>query len=140
MFSPAAIVPAFPSRLSLAFALVQASTLKAAEAPPTTSDGALFSELFFLKLGFSFMIGLAMGFALKVAFKIALFVIGLILLATFALQFAGLLDVNWSGLEVHYDGWADWMGAGAGVFFGFVGDNLTSAASFLAGLALGLKF
>lgn len=102
--------------------------------------GGLFSEAFFLKLGFSFMIGLAMGFALKVAFKIALLVMGLILLALFLLQYHGVIDVDWSGFEVHYDTWIDWLGAHAGVFFGFVGDNLTSAASFLAGLALGFKY
>ena len=129
------------------FALMQASILgHAAAAAPSTAEapaqtgGELFSELFFLKLGFSFMIGLAMGFALKIAFKIALFVIGLIVLALFGLQFAGIADVNWSGLEMHYDGWAAWMGASASTFFGFAGDNLTSAASFLAGLAVGLRF
>jgi uncharacterized membrane protein (Fun14 family) len=108
-------------------------------APPGAEGGSLFSELFFLKLGFSFMVGLAMGYALKIAFKIALLVIGLILLAVFGLQFAGIVDVNWTGLEAHYDSWTDWLGAAAGVFFGFVGENLTSAASFLAGLAVGLR-
>lgn len=102
--------------------------------------GELFTESFFLTLGFSFMIGLAMGFALKIAFKIALVVIGLMLLGIFGLQYAGLIDVNWSGVEVHYDGWVAWLSAFAGVFFGFVGDNLTSGVSFLAGLALGLKY
>ncbi|MBK1721082.1 hypothetical protein CKO23_02295 [Thiocystis violacea] len=106
---------------------------------PAIDGGALFSEYFFLKLGFSFMVGLAMGFALKIAFKIALLVIGLILLALFGLQISGVIDVNWGGMEVHYDGWADWVGASASTFFGFVGDNLTSAASFFAGLAVGLK-
>ena len=111
-----------------------------ADTGPPGDAGGLFSEAFFLKLGFSFMIGLAMGFALKVAFKIALFVMGLILLALFLLQYQGVIDVDWSGFEVHYDTWIDWLSAHAGVFFGFVGDNLTSAASFLAGLALGLKY
>ncbi|NEV63852.1 FUN14 domain-containing protein [Thiorhodococcus minor] len=104
-----------------------------------TDGGALFSDYFFLKLGFSFMVGLAMGFALKIAFKIALFVVGLTLLALFGLQLAGVIDVNWGGMEVHYDGMASWLGAAAGSFFGYVGDNLTSAASFFAGLAVGLK-
>ncbi|WP_240905668.1 FUN14 domain-containing protein [Thiorhodococcus mannitoliphagus] len=105
----------------------------------STDGGALFSQYFFLKLGFSFMVGLAMGFALKVAFKIALFVVGLLLLSLFGLQLAGVIDVNWSGMEIHYDGLATWLGAAAGSFFGYVGDNLTSAASFFAGLAVGLK-
>lgn len=125
-------------------AVVRAAPAVAQPVPANTElpgdAGALFSEAFFLKLGFSFMIGLAMGFALKVAFKIALFVMGLILLALFLLQYHGVIDVDWSGFEVHYDTWIDWLSAHAGVFFGFVGDNLTSAASFLAGLALGLKY
>jgi uncharacterized membrane protein (Fun14 family) len=142
---------AIQSRWLIALSLIHASTFSALAAAgqmppdragpaPSTSGGGLFSELFFLKMGFSFMVGLAMGFALKVAFKIALLVIGLVLLGLFGLQFAGVAHVEWTGLETHYNGWASWMAASAGVFFGFVGDNLTSAASFLAGLAVGLKF
>lgn len=108
-----------------------------ASLPGNASD--LFSEAFFLKLGFSFMVGLALGFALKLAFKIALAVTGLILLALFGLQYLGIVEVNWTGLEGHYDGWSTWFGAHAGAFFDFIADNLSSAASFLTGLAIGLK-
>jgi uncharacterized membrane protein (Fun14 family) len=109
-----------------------------APAPPADASG-LFDEVFFLKLGFSFMVGLAIGFALKIAFKIALVVGGLILLALFALQYTGVVDISWSGVEVRYDSWISWLSARAGAFFDFIGDNLTSTASFLAGLAIGLK-
>lgn len=125
--------------------LMSADLAKAAPAPNDiegagpASGGELFSEMFFLKLGFSFMVGLAMGFALKIAFKIALLVFGLLLLGLFSLQYAGIADVNWTGLEGHYDGWAGWLGASMGAFLEFAGDNLSSAASFLAGLAVGLK-
>jgi uncharacterized membrane protein (Fun14 family) len=107
-------------------------------APPSEAAG-LFDETFFLKLGFSFMVGLALGFALKVAFKVVLLLAGLVLLGVFALQYVGILDVDWYGLEVHYNGWADWLGANAGAFFDFIGGNLTSAAAFMTGLAMGLK-
>jgi uncharacterized membrane protein (Fun14 family) len=106
-------------------------------APP--DSGALVNEAFFLKLGFSFMVGLAVGYALKIAFKIALVVLGVILLGVFGLQFAGLVQVDWSVLELRYDSWADWLSVNGSAFLSFVGDNLSSAASFLAGLALGLK-
>ena len=141
--------PAWPvRRAALALASGLVAPIVMAQPGPAGPSGhtpagaeaeSLFSEFFFLKLGFSFMVGLAMGYALKIAFKIALLVIGLILLAVFGLQYAGIVDVNWTGLEAHYDSWADWLGAAAGVFFGFVGDNLSSAASFLAGLAVGLR-
>lgn len=107
--------------------------------PSTPDTGALFNEAFFLKLGFSFMVGLAVGYALKIAFKVALVVLGLVLLGVFGLQYAGLVQVNWSGMELHYDTWANWLSANGSAFLSFVGDNLTSAGSFLAGLALGLK-
>jgi uncharacterized membrane protein (Fun14 family) len=108
--------------------------------PPDASQfGDLVSQTFFLKLGFSFMVGLAVGYALKIAFKIALVVMGLILLAIFGLQYAGMVDVNWSGIEVHYNTWAEWASAHSSPFLDFIGQNLSSAASFLAGLAVGLK-
>lgn len=135
-FWPLALSPwAWPTALPAV-----ASTPEQPAPSLSNNAGEIFTELFFLKLGFSFMIGLALGFALKVAFKIALLVMGLILLGIFGLQYAGLVAVDWSGFEVHYDGWIAWLGASAGVFFGFVGDNLTSAASFLAGFALGLRY
>lgn len=105
----------------------------------TPDAGILFNEAFFLRLGFSFLVGLAVGFALKVAFKVAIVVVGLILLGVFGLQYAGLVDVNWTGVEAHYDTWADWLGVRGAAFLDFVGANLSSGASFLAGLALGLK-
>jgi len=90
-------------------------------------------------MGFSFIVGLAVGYALKIAFKIALVVGGVILFGVFALQYAGLVEVNWGGVETHYDGWADWLALQGGALLDFMADNLSNAASFLAGLALGLK-
>lgn len=106
---------------------------------PATDFGTLFNEAFFLKLGFSFMVGLAVGYALKMAFKIALLVLGLMLLGVFALQYTGVANVNWSGVEVHYDTWASWLSLNGRAFLDFMGNNLSSTASFIAGLALGLK-
>jgi uncharacterized membrane protein (Fun14 family) len=106
---------------------------------PPPADEDLFSAGFFLKLGFSFIVGLAVGYALKAAFKIALIVGGLLLVALFSLQSGGIVEVNWSGMESGYDGVADWLAAYAGSLRGFMADNLSSAASFSAGLLLGLR-
>ncbi len=106
---------------------------------PAPDAGSLLDEAFFLRLGFSFIVGLAAGFALKVAFKIALVVIGVVLVGMFALQYAGLAEVDWSSVEIQYDTGADWVGAQGGALLDFMGRNLPSAASFLAGLAVGLK-
>ncbi len=108
--------------------------------PVTPPDaGSLLNEAFLLRLGFSFIVGLAAGFALKIAFKVALLVIGVVLVGVFALQYAGLAEVDWSSVEIQYDSGADWLGAQGGALLDFMGSNLPSAASFLAGLALGLK-
>ncbi len=106
---------------------------------PASDGSGLFNEAFLLKLGFSFMVGLAVGYALKIAFKLALIALGLILIGIFGLQYAGLVQVDWSGLELRYDTWADWLSVNGSDFLDFIGRNLSSAASFLAGLALGLK-
>jgi uncharacterized membrane protein (Fun14 family) len=101
--------------------------------------GEALTQAFFLNLGFSFLVGLAAGYALKIAFKIALLAIGVILIGVFGLQYAGLVDVNWGGVEVQYDTWAQWLQIQGGAFLDFMGRNLSSGASFIAGLAIGLK-
>jgi uncharacterized membrane protein (Fun14 family) len=107
--------------------------------PTPAEETDLFSSGFFLKMGFSFFVGMAVGFALKVAFKIALVVGGVLLLALFALQYGGIIEVNWSGMEHQYDGLVDWLAAYAGALKGFMADHLSSAASFTAGLLVGLR-
>jgi len=102
-------------------------------------DSDLFSTGFFLQLGFSFIVGLAVGFALKIAFKIALVVGGIILIALFALQYVDLININWTGMESNYDNFVGWLSAYAGGLKDFMADNLSSTASFTGGLLVGLK-
>jgi uncharacterized membrane protein (Fun14 family) len=97
------------------------------------------SSGFFLKLGFSFIVGMAVGYALKVAFKIALVIGGLLLVSLFALQYKGIIEVNWTGMESNYDSLVGWLTAYAGGLKAFMADNLPSAASFTTGLLLGLR-
>ena len=108
--------------------------------PPAVGENDLFSSGFFLRLGFSFMVGLAIGYALKVAFKIALVLGGLLLVLLFGLQYGGVIEVNWAGMEASYDSFTDWLAAYGGALKDFIADNLSSAASFTAGLLLGLRF
>ncbi len=108
-------------------------------APAVTDFGALFNEAFFLKLGFSFMVGLAVGYALKIAFKLSLVAVGVILIGIFALQYAGIAHIDWSEMEGYYDTWAGWLSVNGAAFLEFIGHNLSNSASFIAGLALGLK-
>ena len=103
------------------------------------ADPGFFSPENLLDLGFSFIVGLAVGFALKIATKIVLAGGGLLLIVLFALQYAGIIGINWAGMEAGYDSFASWFGAYAGALKDFMSKNLSNAASFTAGLLLGLK-
>ena len=113
--------------------------------PPSPQRGgqvvepAFFSPENLLNLGFSFIVGLAVGYAFKIAFKVALIGGGLLLIALFALQHAGLIGINWVGMEAGYDSFAAWFGAYASALKDLMTQNLSNAAAFGAGLLLGLK-
>lgn len=128
---------------SFGFAFAFPGVLPAQQAPPPAApmppEDEPFSSGFFLKLGFSFIVGLAVGYALKIALKIALVVGGLLLVALFALQYGDVIEVNWAGMESNYDGFIDWLAAYSVALKDFMADNLSSAASFSAGLLLGLR-
>lgn len=108
-------------------------------APPIPEEQDLFSSGFLFRLGFSFIVGLAVGYALKVAFKVALVVGGLLLVLLFSLQYSSIVEVNWAGMESNYDGLVGWLAAYSTALKDFMAENLSSAASFTAGLLLGLR-
>ena len=91
------------------------------------------------RLGFSFFVGFAIAYALRAFFKITLIILGGIFLILFGLQYAGLIQIEWSALGTHYDSVADWFSRHAGSFKDFVTGNLPSAGSAVAGMALGFR-
>lgn len=93
----------------------------------------------FFRLGFSFFAGFCIAFALRSVIKIAIVVIGLILLAIVGLQATSMLQVDWSGLGGIFDGIAAWVGSQTGSFQEFLTGYLPSSASGLAGLAVGFR-
>ncbi len=111
-------------------------------APPGMADDPFMtysSPEFLLSLGFSFIVGLAVGFAFKVAFKLALLGGGLLLIVLFSLQYAGFIDINWVGMEAGYGSFAAWFGAYAHALKAFMSRNLSNAAAFVVGLLLGFR-
>ena len=62
-----------------------------------------------------------------------------LLLALFGLQYAGVIDVDWSRMSEHWDAIAAWLGEQTASFRDFITGYLPSAASALAGMALGFK-
>ena len=90
-------------------------------------------------MGFSFFVGFAIGFAVKTFLKIAFFLAGTILLILFTLQYNGMIEVNWAGFEVAYNGIIAWVTPHLGGLKSFATANLSSASMASLGLFLGLR-
>ena len=91
------------------------------------------------QVGFSFVVGFCIGLAVAFFLKATALIAGVIFLALFGLQYAGLIDVNWAGLQGIYEGFVAWLQPHASNFKGFIGSNLPSAGLAFTGLIMGLK-
>ena len=89
------------------------------------------------RLGFSFFVGFAIAFAVRSFVRISLMVVGLYLLLTFGLEYAGLLEVRWGAVAEQYDSLAGWLRAETESFKAFVTGRVPAAAAGLAGLGIG---
>ncbi|MDM8545548.1 FUN14 domain-containing protein [Candidatus Venteria ishoeyi] len=112
--------------------------------PGTTSKSSTQPELndwsvFMMKLGFSFFIGFSMGYALAGFAKLTFFITGVLALVLFGLQYVGLIQVNWSGMEGIYNDFIAWLQPQIGSFKDFVTSNLSSSGMAAAGLVVGFK-
>ncbi len=104
----------------------------------TSSD--LFTDLPYLQLGGGFVIGLAVGYALKKSFKILILLLGLTLIGLFTLEHHHLITINDSGIE-------ETVSAGTDTFKNialFLKERLVSAGfagggSAVGGFLMGLK-
>jgi uncharacterized membrane protein (Fun14 family) len=90
-------------------------------------------------LGFSFVVGFAMGFAARQFLRITMVTAGIALLGLFGLQYAGLIEVNWSSIEGHYDAAFAWIATQTEGFREFVTGQIPSATSAAAGLWVGFR-
>jgi uncharacterized membrane protein (Fun14 family) len=55
---------------------------------------SIFSELPYLNMGASFLVGLAVGFALKKSFKLMLLLLGVVLILMFFLEYEHIITIN----------------------------------------------
>ncbi len=93
----------------------------------------------FMKLGFSFVVGFAIAYAVSGFLKIALFVAGTAFLLLFGLQYIGLIEVNWQNMGGYYDNFIVWLQPHIGNFRDFISSNLPSSGSAAVGLVAGFK-
>lgn len=89
------------------------------------------------RLGFSFFVGFAIAFAVRSFVRISLLVVGMYLLLTFGLEYAGLLEVRWGAVAEQYDSLAAWLRAETASFKSFVTGRVPAAGAGLAGLGIG---
>ena len=104
--------------------------------PPTGSD--LLSPALF-KLGFGFFIGFSMAYAVRTFMKVSLVAAGFFAMLLFGLQYAGIIEVNWSVMADRYDSVAGWIGAQTQSFGAFVSGALPGTGAALAGGVIGLR-
>jgi uncharacterized membrane protein (Fun14 family) len=93
----------------------------------------------FMKLGFSFFVGFSIGFAVSAGLRLAVLTAGIIFLLLFGLQYAGLITVNWHGMESWYDALIAWLQPRIGSFREFITSNLPASSLAAAGLFVGFK-
>jgi len=108
-----------------------------ASADGATGDAAWQGAVF--RFGFSFFAGFAIGFALRAFLKITMLVAGVILLAIFGLEYAGIVSVNWADMASGFDGVTAWLEAQTSSFYDFIVGQLPSGASAAGGLVVGFR-
>lgn len=91
------------------------------------------------RLGFSFFIGFCIGYAVRTFLKLSMLAIGLLALALFGLQYAGIVDVDWQAASGHYDSIAEWIRAQTSSFTAFIQGHLPSAGLAAFGLIAGFR-
>lgn len=90
------------------------------------------------KLGFSFVVGFAVGYVLLFFVRAAALLAGLVLAALFGLQYAGVVQVDWPSIETNYESALGWLLPRFDALRTFLLENLSSSGSAALGLLSGL--
>ncbi len=121
------------------FLTAEGEATGATETAPGEETGVTSFSPFFVKGGLSFFVGFALGYALRTFFKISAIVIGVILLAIFGLSYAGVLDIDWTAIDTHFDQLVAKLKTEGSSFKTFITGSLPSAGIATLGLATGFK-
>jgi uncharacterized membrane protein (Fun14 family) len=91
------------------------------------------------QIGFSLLAGVAVGAALRVAMRLALILLGVVFMALFAMQYHGLIHVNWPQVEGHAMSMLDWVYTYSTAVAAYAAAHLPEGAAFVAGAAGGAR-
>lgn len=110
------------------------------EPQPAESERAIdaWSPVMF-RWGFSFFVGFCIAYALRTFFKVSAVAIGLVLLVLFGLSYAGVVRVDWTAMQGHYDSLTHHLAGQWSSLRGFVTGSLPSSAMATLGLVVGFK-
>ena len=103
------------------------------------TSGELPWNKFLMKGGFSLFIGFCIGYVLRTFFKISMLVVGVIAIALFGLSYAGVVNVDWSLMEGHWNDLVARVKDEGSNFKSFITGNLPSAGMASLGLFAGFK-
>ena len=93
----------------------------------------------FLKLGFSFFVGFAVGYAFRTFLKLTLIFVGVLLIALFLLSYVEWVTVNWDTMARTFEIFVDAVKDDAQAFHKFVTGSLPQAGLASLGLVAGFK-
>jgi uncharacterized membrane protein (Fun14 family) len=110
-----------------------APSASASQPPPPTAWPAVF------RLGLSFFVGFVVAFFLRLFLKTAALIVGLFLLAVFALRHTNLIDLDWAGITRGSEGVLGWLKTQTDSARHFVLGALPSAASGGFGMWVGFR-
>lgn len=126
----------------LVSALTDRSTPEASADPGSTSRQLGFGGAagpLFAKLGGSFMIAFAVGYAFRKFLKLAILIGGVIAIGVFAMQRAGVASIDWASVQQHVSDSFAWLRGEAEGFRTLVAGALPSAAAAGFGLFMGFR-
>lgn len=109
------------------------------ESQPAAEEGLGAWSPLFVRGGFSFLVGFAVGFALRAMLKVTLVVLGLVFLALAGLSYAGIVPIDWTALGEGFESLRASLSDEARGFQSFLTSSLPSAAAAGVGLIAGFK-
>ena len=102
------------------------------------SDGENWAPVF-LRFGFSFFVGFALGAAVRTVFRLVLLFVGLFAALLFGFSELGFVEVHWDTMGAAFDGFVAKLGDEASSLRGFFTGGLPSAGLAMLGLYAGFR-
>lgn len=91
------------------------------------------------RFGGCFVVAFCVGYAFKKFIKVTAILTGVLLIALFALQKSGVINLDWAWVQSGLESGVAWLKGEAGAMKDFILGYLPSSASALAGLVVGLR-